>query len=78
MARLSREFYMGDTVEVARALLGKYLVRTVPDGTVLAVGESRQESYPGATQITLACAAKDGKLTLTAQDAAPQAPEQKN
>ena len=37
MARLSREFYTGDTVEIARALLGKYLVRRLPDVTVLSV-----------------------------------------
>ena len=35
MARLSREFYNGDTVEIARQLLGKYLVRRL-DGELLA------------------------------------------
>ena len=27
MAKLSREFYLGNTVEIAQALLGKYLLR---------------------------------------------------
>ena len=47
MARLSREFYNGDTVEVARALLGKYLVRRLPDGTVLAGRLTETEAYVG-------------------------------
>ena len=42
------------------------LVQSAADGTVLSVGESWQEGFPEATQITLACTAKDGKLTLTA------------
>ena len=52
MARLSREFYTGDTVEIARALLGKYLVRRLPDGTVLVTtpllqpGEYLLNAYP--------------------------------
>ena len=41
------------------------LVQSAADGTVLAVGEGWQEGFPEATQITLACTAKDGKLTLT-------------
>ena len=41
------------------------LVQSAVDGTVLAVGESWQEGYPGARVITLACTAKEGKLTLT-------------
>ena len=47
MARLSREFYTGDTVEIARALLGKYLVRRLPDGTVLAGRLTETEAYIG-------------------------------
>lgn len=47
MARLSREFYTGDTVEIARALLGKYLVRMLPDGTVLAGRLAETEAYIG-------------------------------
>ena len=34
MARLSRDFYLGDTVAITRALLGKYLVRRL-DGKTL-------------------------------------------
>ena len=41
------------------------LVQSAADGTALAVGDSWQEGFPEATQITLACAAKEGKLTLT-------------
>ena len=41
------------------------LVQSAADGTVLAVGEGWQEGFPEATQITLACTAKEGKLTLT-------------
>ena len=37
MARLSREFYAQDTLEAARALLGKVLVRRL-DGETLSVG----------------------------------------
>ena len=47
MARLSREFYTGDTVEIARALLGKYLVRRLSDGTVLAGRLTETEAYIG-------------------------------
>ena len=47
MARLSREFYTGATVEIARALLGKYLVRRLPDGTVLAGRLTETEAYVG-------------------------------
>ena len=36
MASLSREFYIGDTVQIAQALLGKYLVRRLEDGQLLA------------------------------------------
>ncbi|MBQ9347168.1 MAG: DNA-3-methyladenine glycosylase, partial [Oscillibacter sp.] len=31
MARLSREFFDGDTVDIARNLLGKYLARRLPE-----------------------------------------------
>ena len=36
MARLSREFYLGDTVDIARRLLGTYLVRQL--GQTVLVG----------------------------------------
>lgn len=46
MARLSRGFYAGDTVETARALLGKYLVRRY--GEVPLVGRiTETEAYVG-------------------------------
>lgn len=46
MARLSREFYLGDTVETAQNLLGKYLVRVL-DGQVLAGRITETEAYIG-------------------------------
>ena len=46
MARLSREFYNGDTVEVARRLLGKILVRRL-DGEPLAGRITETEAYVG-------------------------------
>ena len=46
MARLSREFYNGDTVEIARQLLGKYLVRRL-DGELLAGRITETEAYVG-------------------------------
>ena len=46
MARLSREFYDGDTVEIARRLLGKFLVRRLDDE--LLVGRiTETEAYVG-------------------------------
>lgn len=47
MARLSRGFYDGDTLEIARALLGKYLVRRMEDGELLAVRITETEGYIG-------------------------------
>ena len=46
MARLSRQFYNGDTVEIARALLGKYLVRVL-DGELLVGRITETEAYIG-------------------------------
>ena len=46
MARLSRQFYMGDTVEVAKALLGKYLVRRL-GGETLVCRITETEAYVG-------------------------------
>ena len=46
MARLSRQFYLGDTVEIARALLGKYLVRRL-DGELLVCRITETEAYVG-------------------------------
>ena len=47
MARLCREFYIGDTVEIARNLLGKYLVRRL-DGEFLICRITETEAYVGA------------------------------
>ncbi|MBQ9331004.1 MAG: DNA-3-methyladenine glycosylase [Oscillibacter sp.] len=46
MARLSREFYSGDTVEVARLLLGKLLVRR-REGELLSGRITETEAYIG-------------------------------
>ena len=46
MAILAREFYNGDTVEIARSLLGKYLVRRIgPETLVCRITET--EAYVG-------------------------------
>ena len=47
MARLCREFYIGDTVEIAQNLLGKYLVRRL-DGALLVCRITETEAYVGA------------------------------
>ena len=46
MARLPREFYMGDTVETAKALLGKYLVRRLK-GEDIVCRITETEAYVG-------------------------------
>ena len=46
MARLSRQFYRGDTVETARQLLGKYLVRRL-EGETLVCRITETEAYVG-------------------------------
>ncbi len=46
MARLSRDFYARDTLEAARALLGKYLIRRL-DGETLAGRVVETEAYVG-------------------------------
>ncbi|MBU5627328.1 DNA-3-methyladenine glycosylase [Oscillibacter sp. MSJ-2] len=46
MAILHRKFYSGDTVETARALLGKYLVR-IRDGEPLVCRITETETYVG-------------------------------
>ena len=47
MARLPREFYLGDTVEIARRLLGKYIVRRLPQGGDLVCRITETEAYVG-------------------------------
>lgn len=46
MARLSREFYDGDTVEIAQRMLSKYLVRRL-DGELLVGRITETEAYVG-------------------------------
>lgn len=46
MARLFREYYQGDTVEIAQDLLGKVLVRIL-DGEMLACRITETEAYVG-------------------------------
>lgn len=48
MARLPREFYTGDTVAIARSLVGKYLVRRLR-GETLVCRITETEAYVGAT-----------------------------
>lgn len=47
MEPLPKEFYDRDTVEAARALLGQYLVRVLPDGTELRCRITETEAYVG-------------------------------
>lgn len=47
MSKLSRDFYMGDTVAIAQALLGKYLVR-IWEGKPLVCRITETEAYVGA------------------------------
>lgn len=46
MARLPREFYLGNTVEIAQNLLGKFLVRSY-QGQALACRITETEAYVG-------------------------------
>ncbi|MBQ8851530.1 MAG: DNA-3-methyladenine glycosylase, partial [Oscillibacter sp.] len=47
MARLSRQFYDGDTVDIAQQLLGKYLVRRLESGELLLGRITETEAYVG-------------------------------
>jgi len=47
MARLHQKFYAENTVEIARNLLGKILVRRLEDGTLLAGRITETEAYIG-------------------------------
>lgn len=60
MARLTGDFFDRDTVEVARDLLGKYLVRSLPGGP-LVCRLTETEAYVGA--VDKACHAYGGRRT---------------
>lgn len=47
MQRLPRSFYDRDTLTVARELLGKHIVRVLPDGTPLVCRITETEAYIG-------------------------------
>ena len=61
MEPLPRSFYDRDTVEAARALLGQYLVRVLPDGTELECRITETEAYVG--RMDKACHAYNYKRT---------------
>ena len=61
MKKLPRGFYARDTVQVARELLGQYLVRTLPDGTPLVCRITETEAYVGP--IDKACHAYNYRRT---------------
>ncbi len=60
MTPLNRDFYINDTLDVAKELLGKYLV-IQENGTCLAGRITETEAYIGA--IDKACHAYGGKIT---------------
>jgi DNA-3-methyladenine glycosylase len=51
MRKLPRSFYLGDTVSIARALLGCVLHRRLDDGTLLAARIVETEAYLGANDM---------------------------
>ena len=60
MARLDEKFFLRDTVEIARDLLGMYLVRQT-EGQLLACLVTETEAYVGA--VDKACHAYGGRRT---------------
>lgn len=60
MARLDKDFFNRDTVEVARDLLGRYLVRSL-NGETVVCRITETEAYVGA--IDKACHAYGGRMT---------------
>lgn len=60
MAKLDRNFFIRDTVEVAKDLLGRYLVRTL-NGETMVCRITETEAYVGA--IDKACHAYGGRIT---------------
>ena len=61
MEPLPKHFYDRDTVETARALLGQYLVRTLPNGSELVCRITETEAYVG--RMDKACHAYGYKRT---------------
>ena len=60
MARLAEKFFLRDTVEIARDLLGRYLVRQA-DGEIMIGRITETEAYVGA--VDKACHAYGGRRT---------------
>ena len=50
MELLTRDFFDRDTVQVARELLGKQLVRVLEDGTELVCSITETEAYVGPSK----------------------------
>lgn len=65
MEPLPRTFYDRDTVQAARALLGQYLVRVLPDGRELVCRITETEAYVG--RMDKACHAYGYKRTPRTQ-----------
>lgn len=61
MKKLSREFFDRDTLPVARELLGKHLVRRLPDGRLVTCRITETEAYIG--RMDKACHAYGYKRT---------------
>lgn len=57
---LQPEFYCGDPIEVARSLVGAYLCRRMPDGTVIRARIAELELYHECER---GCHAYDGRCT---------------
>lgn len=65
MEKLPREYFDRDTVQVARDLLGQYLVRVLPDGTPLVCRITETEAYVG--RMDKACHAYNYRRTARTQ-----------
>lgn len=60
--QLSREFYNKPSLELSKDLLGKVLVRKLPDGEIIKGTIVETEAYPG-TNVDEASASYNGKIT---------------
>ena len=65
MSILTQDFYHRDTVTVARDLLGKHLVRRLPDGQIVVCSITETEAYVGS--VDKACHAYGYKRTPRTQ-----------